>query len=84
MSDAWGADTYIAGVMAGMCEQLRRSCSYPITTTPEEWESILAEMAEGFRRWANHWEDPDGGREAYRLALRSIRLMHRWFGDLWD
>lgn len=85
VSDTWGFDTYIAGVLADGIERLRDDLhGHPGNLTPEEWESILTEMAAGFRRWANHYDDIPSEDEAYRAVRKSIRLMHRWFGHLWD
>lgn len=84
ISDTWGLDTYISKVMAEGIARLRADAhGYPMTLTEGEWDSVLAEMEQGFRRWSAHWDDPDED-EAYRQVRRSIRLMHRWFGHLWD
>ena len=82
--DVWCLDGYIAQVMSESLAHLRaHGHGYPGELTAEQWDAILADMESGFRRWANHWDDPDD-EEAYRQVRRSIRLMHRWFGHLWD
>jgi len=82
VSDTWGLDTYLSRVIAGSVERLRDDLhGHPCDLTPEKWEAILTEIAQGFRSWEQHWDADD---EAYRQVQRSIRLMGKWFGHLWD
>lgn len=84
VSDTWGLDTYLSRVIAGGVERLRDDLhGYPGGLTPEKWEAILTEIAAGFRGWERHWELDDED-EAYRQVQKSIRLMGKWFGHLWD
>ncbi len=84
VQDTWNLDGYIARVMAESLAYLRvHAHGYPADLTAEKWDAILADMESGFRRWVDHYDDPDEG-EAYRQVQRSIRLMHRHFAGLWD
>lgn len=82
--DTWNLDTYISQVLGEALIHLRdHTQGYPSNITEEEWSDILTRMASGFTRWADHFDDPDE-QDAYRQVRASIRLMHRWFGHLWD
>jgi hypothetical protein len=86
VSDTWSFDVYIAGVMAEGLSRLRQGThGYPMNLDEEKWDSILAEMETGFRAWSEHsFSCGNAEIEAQRQVRRSIRLMHRWFGHLWD
>ena len=86
-SDTWNLDGYLAALLADALTYLRdHGHGHPGNITQETWDGILAEMVEGFAAWRDHdtvasvaAED-----EAYRKLRRSLRLMHRWYGHLWD
>lgn len=85
--DTWSFDTYLAELLAGALRHLaEHSHGHPIGLTTEGWLAILSEMADGFEAWAHLYNlaDADEERAAYRKLQRSVRLLHRWFGHLWD
>lgn len=82
--DTWNLQRHLGEVIAGSVEHLRDNThSYPAGTTPQEWEAILTEIAEGFR--AYDAVDPNRvPQETAAKLQRSHELLARWWGDLWD
>lgn len=82
-SDTWRLDLYLAQVITGSIDHLRSlKTGHPSNITFEEWQDILARIADGFRPLDN----TDPGDDATMKAKRdeAFRLLAEWFRDLWD
>lgn len=87
-SDVWGFNTYLAGVLAGGLTVLRDNlhgcppelCSKDDETWADEgverWRAILDEMIVGFSQEDQHDPTPE--------LQRSLELLAKWWGHLWD
>lgn len=83
--DAWSVDTYVSQILVGLLTALRAGHSYPADMTEGEWDATLTEMIEGFDAWARHWDYPaDEEAARYAKVQRSLKLLRRHFGNLWD
>jgi hypothetical protein len=90
--DVWSFDAYLAGVLAGGLKALRDNlhgcppelCSDDDETWADEgvkrWQAILDEMIVGFAQWA----DENTDRERTPEVERSLELLVKWWGHLWD
>ena len=80
----WNLDDTLAQVIAQGVRLLReRQVAFPPTLTPDEWDAVLDEMAEGFEAWhqTRHVRRND---EALPKLNRSLDLLREWFPHLWD
>lgn len=83
--DAWSLDHHLAHVIVGGVKKLRVwAHGYPSELTPEAWDSILAQIEEGFQVWL----DEDGWfhdkPEAEVKFKEAMHLFSYWFRALWD
>jgi hypothetical protein len=86
--DLWSFDSYLAGIIAGGCEDLARiSHGVPGNLTEGEWESVLKTIAVGFRDYAkDKFSESDGvplsdEESTYNKGFDEFR---KNFGALWD
>jgi len=53
--DCWNLDYYIADVLQSSCTTMRkRSNGFPVGTTEDEWDRILADISYGFWAYNNY------------------------------
>lgn len=96
--DCWNLDTYIFGVLSKAITQYAKDANgFPSNLeSQEQWQAILAEMAEGFRvhaeeAWNLGYADGEFSVEAYkqdyarmeRKLNRSLSLLKKHYRGLW-
>lgn len=58
--DTWSVDSWLCGVLPPAIEHLREHThGYPCGLTEEKWDSILSEIAEGFRAAERSKDTPE-------------------------
>jgi|GEM_PF-2411052 len=88
--DLWDLDGYLAGVIAGASEELRKVAhGHPVETTPEEWDAILRAIATGFAGYHDQrFEDFDAHLDALGNPESSYNrawdLFRQYFPSLWE
>ncbi len=83
-SDAWSLDHFLAMTTVRGVQKLREwSHGYPSELTPEEWDSILKQIEDGFQLWLDHdgWFTDSSDQLRFEKA---IELYGKWFSALWD
>lgn len=96
--DCWNLDTYISGVLyKAIIQYAKDTNGFPSNLESlEQWQAILAEMAEGFRvhaedEWNLGYVDGEFSVEAYkqdyakmeRKLNKSLSLLKKHYHGLW-
>ncbi len=96
--DCWNLDAYISGVLSKAITQYAKDANgFPSNLeSQEQWQAILAEMAEGFRvhaeeAWNLGYVDGEFSVEAYkqdyakmeRKLNKSLSLLKKHYQSLW-
>jgi len=84
--DVWGLHQWLATVIAGSVDELRRiQYGYPGSITPEEWDVVLEKIARGFRGSVEiEGQLQDDSPHAREQLDEAFDLLKQWFFDLWD
>ncbi len=92
--DVWGLHYHLSEVLYRSLTDLRNNIhSYPLDfQSSDEWKAVLDEMIEGFYLDVldDEWqiEDIDERMKEYkrreRKLQRSLTLLKKYYGDLWD
>ena len=85
--DLWSFDSYLSRMLPAAFDEMRRiSHGHPGGLTPEEWDGVLEELAQGFREYHELYigSFKKIGMEDNEKWERTIRLFGRWYGHLWD
>jgi hypothetical protein len=90
-SDIWSFDWYLRIVLSNGLKKFRKDpTGYPghgEANTPKKWKKILKEMESGFRAVLEEDEKTGFGPKmnaAYKKEDKSLKLLSKWFGSLWD
>jgi len=88
--DAWDINDYITSIMIGMLSRMLEGglLSYPDRISPEEWESILKQMLEGFQIaqqiLSHDYQVGEDFKEKTAVFHQGMDLFKQWYFSLWD
>lgn len=94
-ADLWSFDWYLRGILAkGLKQFAKNPLGWPAQGEAKEykdWKKVLNKMADGFQAVIDFEEEGwkkdkyfKKRKAAYKKQNESLKLLTKWFNDLWD